>query len=544
MKNVVNITVLLLFVGNITLFLLGCSVTDKQLSETSQDPQLMAYVCTLTGKYEKAAHALEESLANDPHNKDMHLNRVYCYLKSKDDEKSLSGPSGLRYRATLIWDTNIIIYTVRYYLITNNLTKPLSDFDKGILLTQEFIDPSVTEEIIADYSKKVNDYKVMVEKGLEFDIQTTDMIFLSNDYTDAKDTLAKLEHAYSCNSVYIDMLLRRAYIYILKDEYEKARSDYESAILLDKENPAPYSYRGELYLKMNLYSNAYDDFSHAIALDSEEPAYVLGKAKTLFFLKEYQSVVEVISKIFNDFHNKGDLKNNQIVQAYHLRGSAYLKLNNFKKVVSDYNELLEIEPTHLAGHYNRGLALNAMKHPDAMADFIYVTDNDKNNSDAWCELGIACMYTTRFTEAAKYFKQAKKIDPESYKAYTDLGYLYFRIKSQESWILSCLDKATELNPQYTPPYFYRAFLYRDTQRYRKSIEQLDMIIDIHEDDYKAYFHKAVNYELLEDGDNAIENYRKTIEYAPSEDLLIVKMAKKRLNVLIQMFPQSEKELDK
>ena len=57
----------------------------------------------------------------------------------------------------------------------------------------------------------------------------------------------------------------------MKDEYDRAIEDYDTAIGLDENDPYAYSSRGLAYYVKDEYDRAIEDYVAAIRLDENDP---------------------------------------------------------------------------------------------------------------------------------------------------------------------------------------------------------------------------------------------------------------------------------
>ncbi len=553
----------------IAFFLTGCSTKSNFSSKDDYDPQMMAYVYTLMGEYDNAANVLKRALVDNPNNKYIHLNRVYCHLKKRDEASAYY----VLHEYMNNNDHNNVgyeFYQLRGTILFNHqqFDDALADFDRGIELIMPSLDQSVTADYIKQLGAEIEQYNKRLTDAIDYRIQDNELCFLLRDAQEAQEALVRAQAVYNMNKVCADMSIKLAYIHLFNDDFEQADryctlsrqldpcntgvyqvraffyekknnfdlalAQYCTAIKLAPSAPELYSSRGEVYIRMGRYGEACDDFVQAMELDPDKHHYILCKARAAYFLKKYEDVIADISEYLRRVEKNPPSEEPQFVLAYFLRGLSYLQIISYEKAIADYDKILDIEPENMDARYNRGIALNALKRADAIKDFDYIVKHDPSNGNAHCELGIAYLYDAKYDKAEMLFKKALKINPDCYRTHANLGYVYCLLKSSENWALPPLDKATELNSQYLPPYFYRALFHRDNQRYHEAIEQMDMILAIDENSYKAYFYKAFIYEYLRDKDNAVHNYRQTIEHAPLKPVMAVQIAKKRISALEKM----------
>mgnify|MGYP000078052024 CR=1 FL=1 len=112
------------------------------------------------------------------------------------------------------------------------------------------------------------------------------------------------------------------------NDYANAAAQYACAILLEPDQPLPYSGRGLAYLNLDEFELALTDFDSALRLD---PLYY---------------------------------------RAYANRGLTYYTMGRFDEALRDYSRALAVEPNYARAYNNRGLVRYALgQHGFALADF-------------------------------------------------------------------------------------------------------------------------------------------------------------------------------
>ena len=554
-----NLTLYLLFFL-ISSFFMGCSTSNKSAVCNNDNPLMMAYMYTLLGRDGKVPGELESYLKEHPHDKDCYIACINSYLKTEDYEHAYQLVQ--QYLANN--EPSYDFYYLRgvVFFQTEQYDQALTDFNHGIELIKNSADPSITANYLSGLKIQLSNYKKEIEANASYNIRNYDTTYLVRDYEKARKKFIKAKKIYDINNACIEMLNRRAYLYIREGDYKNAENDYASAFSIDPENiktfqgkayldrkrgnyksalaqysqaleceednPELYKYRAEINMRTKDYQKAYDDFTEALRKDPEDIDNILGQAKSLYGLQKYRQSVDVVSKYLL-YRNK--LTEYNLLQGYHLRAAAYLYLKQYQLAVNDYTKILEISRDNREARFQRAVVYNVLKNPAAIADFQRIAQVEPDNSDVLCELAIAHMHKSNFDESEKFFKKSIKANPSNYRAYGNFGYLWYRIKSDDSWILNCLNKSIELNPEYIPAYFYKYFHYRDKEYYGLALEQLDKILGLRKNMYKAHFYKAIIYEFLKDKDNAVKEYKKAVKHSPSESDITAEFSRGRIKEL-------------
>ncbi|RLD93334.1 MAG: hypothetical protein DRJ13_15745, partial [Bacteroidetes bacterium] len=111
----------------------------------------------------------------------------------------------------------------------------------------------------------------------------------------------------------------------------------------------------------------------------------------------------------------------------------------------------------------------------------------KGNSAAWDQ---------KWNDAAAYYQQALEIDPENFKALTNIGLAYFEMHEYHE-ALKSYSKAIELNAEDPAPYEKMFLIYQALAQPNEAV--------------KSALHAAESHLQNEDIQKAIENWKRVVE---------------------------------
>ena len=200
--------------------------------------------------------------------------------------------------------------------------------------------------------------------------------------------------------------------YFELEMYDKALSDYNSALEFNSESHRAYYHRGLLYKELDKLCAAEKDFKKVIELNPEDDRALiqlgfvrteLGKKDSMKYFNKAAKVhpcpdtyywkvkgrqkilmredsLKKLSEeklaqygedeIFNEKQAKDDIKDLNKALALdsedkcslRLRAARYLYLKQYEDAISDYEDLIEFDPDFAEFYYNRGLANYHLKH--------------------------------------------------------------------------------------------------------------------------------------------------------------------------------------
>ena len=359
-------------------------------------------------------------------------------------------------------------------------------------------------------------------------------------------------------------------------EFNKEDSDFEQ-----KDYEGYYDTTGEYVpssqeeMEMEEYRRNY--YENMIKTEPNNPdnyVYLSNMAKN----EHPQKAIEYLDKAF-------DLADDKEVIAYK-RGLVKMSIYDGQGAIDDFKLSIEINPNYADSYYELG-KLETVRDPlKAIEYFTKAIELQPDNADFYVARGQARYSGGSISGAQEDYKKALELNPddeqiktvlemlENYETgdkdfnqeyqeitkyinenpndpegYYNRGYLQYRHEVDDEIVLSDINKAIELNPNYVDAYRVRTYVYEYSGEYDKLIAEYEKIIEI-EPTYENYDYyirylntyiengaqkalkviekvfelfpdNAALYQLrgairyrLEDYDRAIADYKKAIELNP------------------------------
>lgn len=191
------------------------------------------------------------------------------------------------------------------------------------------------------------------------------------------------------------------YDYLEKNDLTKALNAFNQAIKLKPDYGAAYIGRAQVYLERNEIHKSIAELDKAIELFRQQGGHVrAGLAGEAF---------ENFNRSFNDYLN------NDISNAYFLRSTCYMRLDNYDKAIEDCNSAIWLNSSHSTAYENLGNIYGIRKDYDkAIYNFEKSVESDPKNSTAWLFLGYSYTernYSRDYSRAVKCFKEYLKLSP-------------------------------------------------------------------------------------------------------------------------------------
>ena len=245
------------------------------------------------------------------------------------------------------------------------------------------------------------------------------------DYSMAIDLYTKVISKNNAPEKIVSYYSKRANLYEILQQYDKALADYTKGIEMDPRNYVLYNFRGGLYKKLKCYKEAIADYSKSIEIKPGEMNYSsYGYLGGLYKeLKQYDKAIADYSKTIELNPNNESF--------YYYRGGAYGNLGKFDKAIEYFNKAIELNPNNAKlyarcseayfklGNYNKAL--------ENCSNAIQINSNNLIfNSDIYRCRGLAYYYLEKYEEAIFDFNYIIEIsksihyDPNDYAIYYHL----------------------------------------------------------------------------------------------------------------------------
>jgi tetratricopeptide (TPR) repeat protein len=256
-------------------------------------------------------------------------------------------------------------------------------------------------------------------------------------------------------------------------------------LLNDPNNPELYNKRASIYISLKQFPEAEGDAKRAIKIDSNKVEYWLTLADANFvqnrtrFAKEYlerttkkfpentEALLKLAELYFLvkqyqlalDYSNKALKINDNLAQAYYLKGNIYKESGDTTRAISSMETAVEQDSKFENAFVDLGLIYAARKNPIAMDYYNNALKLNPNNEYVQYARARLLQDLGKIDEAVLAYENLAKKKTDCFNCYYNLGAIYFEIKKDNLKALECFTRAIALNPEYTEAYFARGLLY-------------------------------------------------------------------------------------
>ena len=195
---------------------------------------------------------------------------------------------------------------------------------------------------------------------------------------DADRALTDCNEAIRLNRNTADAYLNRGNVYLSKSDPDHALADFNEALRLDPKDAWAYTERGNLYRNKGDVDHALADLNEAITLD---PNYAFAH----FLRGDLYKKKGDLAHAMDEMNITLRLDPNYPL-AYFTRGHLSFMLGNGPAALVDFGTAIKLEPNDPAVYFNRGIAYYTIgdRNADAEADFRKATE--LNPTDAYSAL--------------------------------------------------------------------------------------------------------------------------------------------------------------
>lgn len=515
-----------------------CLYSQDGDSQIAKNPELAAFLHYSFGNYESTLSYFDTILDREPANLKAYLNkaRVLCALGNQEvqGEKYYAQVVSCMEKFAELGNVSPETYFYCGYsrLKMSDLNGALRDFNNGIELLENDVDPSITLSFIQEKENAIRMQEKEYKAYLKLAAFDRDMYFRMNDHIVEKEALTLLINTYNKNTLFNKLLFLRGYVYTVLMDYDKAIRDITESLKFDLEKEEikkllAYGYlkKGEQLLLKEDYNSAIETFTHIINSESYRNDAWLFRGIAYFYNGRIAESISDYTYCINT--------NTASAVAYYCRALAYIKLKEYENSLGDLDMSIELNPNpdNNNAYYNRGVVYNILGNPNAVDDFRLLTEREPDVFKYQYELGNAYIKNGEHRKAIIAFKSAKDINSTDHNPYVNLGYCYY-ILGYYHWALTELNKALELNTNHYAAYKYRSLVYRDLEDYVHALEDLDTVIKLFPDKIReAHFYKGIISEKMGSVSLALNHYRLCVKESNEQQCPYSSFAKKRITEL-------------
>ena len=246
--------------------------------------------------------------------------------------------------------------------------------------------------------------------------------------------------------------------------------------------------------------------------DSPNPYYSLGQV----YLKidNYKMAVENFNKAIsiNPYENEKYRKAiTSISQRLAKSGDENFRVKEYEEALSLYLEAVDYNPSFVAVLYRITNVYQQMRDYDNAKIFAERTLlHDPYHYKAMKSLGDLYYQSGDVNSSVDFYNKSINTNPQYYKSYYSLAKV-LNEKGDNPAAISNLKKALSIKPKYDKAYILLGVIYSDNSKYEEAIYNFNKAIDINKKSYKLYWRLAETYNRSEQYEKAKDAAKKSLK---------------------------------
>lgn len=280
----------------------------------------------------------------------------------------------------------------------------------------------------------------------------------------------------------------------------------------DNDDPDLYNERAVLYMEQGMLNEAFADIRNTLLIDSLQAKYYETFADIQFALGKPSKTKAALHKAIK--------LDPEYTAAYLKLAELHFYYQEYKQTFEYTSKALKINDKLPKAYFIRGMAFSEKGYRDkAISSFQEVINLDPEHYKAFIELGF--IYAKKGDPLAEsYFKGALNIDPQSIEALYALGMFYQKYGNPEEAIntynmLLDVDSNNKF-ANYNIGYIHLAI----NEEFAKAIPFFNKAIAIDPEYIQAYYNKAHSYELLGQYKKAEAIFQEALKINPEYQMAI------------------------
>ncbi len=251
----------------------------------------------------------------------------------------------------------------------------------------------------------------------------------------AKDTLLMAINGDPCFAKAWSLL---GEVYEELGNLKKAQECYKTAFSKDTDWSDPLANLGLLEFSQKLYQDAVKTLKMYAELGGNDINVLLTLARSAFKLEDCKTVIAVTSQIIE--------MNEDIYEAWELRGFCHAKMSNYSSALVSLNLALELDPRSITALNGVGdLCYESRNYEGAVSFYLPSVAKRKKQSKVLFRLGTSLWFLGRWSDAILYLEEYTKLVPEDANGWNNLG-VVLREKGEVTRSLECYKHALKFNP--------------------------------------------------------------------------------------------------
>ena len=442
--------------------------------------------------YEQAINKFTRALSLDPNHTDAYVWRSDAYIQLGQYQQTIEDCTQI----ISIDPDNIPAYVRRGFarLSLEEYQQSLEDSNRAIsLISLTFNQTDTNSWLSQAYAQQGDAHQALGNSNEAIENYQKSLDIVPND-----DLRAKLDALNNAKNHLFDQYFNQGITLVNQGNYsQEAIEQFTRALSLNPNHADAYVWRGYVYHYLNKYQQAIDDCNQAIRLNPNHVNAYINRATAYNYLKNYEQAL-------NDSNQAIRLNPND-ASAYINRAFAQIELGEYQQAIDDCKEVIRLNPHDVNAHQHLTNAKNRL-------------------FEQYFNQGINLFNKEKYQQAIDKFTRALTLNPNHIRVYVWRRDAYIQLGQYQQAIEDCT-QIIRIDPLDIPAYVRRGFAHLSLGEYQQALEDSNKAIILsfnqttaHSWLSQAYAQRGDAHQALGNSNEAIENYQKSLDIAPNDDL--------------------------
>ena len=442
--------------------------------------------------YEQAINKFTRALSLDPNHTDAYVWRSDAYIQLGQYQQTIEDCTQI----ISIDPDNIPAYVRRGFarLSLEEYQQSLEDSNRAIsLISLTFNQTDTNSWLSQAYAQQGDAHQSLGNSNEAIENYQKSLDIVPND-----DLRAKLDALNNAKNHLFDQYFNQGITLVNQGNYsQEAIEQFTRALSLNPNHADAYVWRGYVYHCLNKYQEVIDNCNQAIRLNPNHANAYINRATAYNYLKNYEQAL-------NDSNQAIRLNPND-ASAYINRAFAQIELGEYQQAIDDCKEVIRLNPHDVNAHQHLTNAKNRL-------------------FEQYFNQGINLFNKEKYQQAIDKFTRALTLNPNHIRVYVWRRDAYIQLGQYQQAIEDCT-QIIRIDPLDIPAYVRRGFAHLSLGEYQQALEDSNKAIILsfnqttaHSWLSQAYAQRGDAHQALGNSNEAIENYQKSLDIAPNDDL--------------------------
>jgi tetratricopeptide (TPR) repeat protein len=305
-----------------------------------------------------------------------------------------------------------------------------------------------------------------------------------------------------------DARLRRAMLYLVREEIQLAENDLTEVINAKGERPEAYHLRAFCRSRLHQYAEAVDDFNEVLRRNPQNALALQQRADARMMLGDATAAE-------SDYARAIELEPAS-VDVHLARARALSSLADYDRALESLAKAIELNPQDPAPYTTRGIQYELLgRFEDARADYERALELGDESAEAYRNRGDANKARGELEEAIDDYTRSLKRDPAFAPALMGRASA-LEAKFDFNRAIADYTQALTINPHLTGALLGRARAHVATNASDQALQDFDAVLALDPASAEAYIGRGDALAALGDDDRAVADYARALELDPRD----------------------------